>query len=484
MNYAPLRTIGPFSATMLIAGSMIGSGIFIVPAEILRIGGSGGFLLLAWTLTAALTLLGAHAFSELAGLFPRGGGQFVYLREAWGRPVAFLYGWTMFLIIECGSLAAVAMAFGKFLGAVVPAVNEHRFLVGPFETGPLHLGPLTIGPYVLGLTPARLAAILLLGGLALLNARGTRLGVGIQNAFTVAKLGSLAALVLCGLLAPAVPPAVAAAPVQAAPLPFFAALLVAQCGSLFACDAWNSITFIAGEVREPRRTIPLALLAGPLIVMSLYLLANAIYLRVLGPVAIAGAPGDRVGTAALEAILGPHGDLLMALAILVSTAGCANGLSLSGSRLYQAMAEEGLFFPAAARLNRAGVPGWALALQAAWAALLTLTGSFTQLVEFCMAAALLFHMLTVAGVFRLRLRRPDLHRPVRIFAYPLPPLLYLAGGAAVLGALLLWRPSYTWPGMALVLLGLPVYVAFLRRPASAAPLDEGSRPSRRSAPGA
>ncbi|HLO68059.1 MAG TPA: amino acid permease [Holophaga sp.] len=463
MQTSAPRTIGPFSATMLIAGSMIGSGIFIVPAEMVRTGGSGAFLLLAWSFTALMTLTGAHAFGELAGMFPHGGGQFVYLREAWGRLVAFLYGWTMFLIIECGSLAAVAMAFGKFLGALVPAVDEARFLAGPWTAPAWSPVPgITVGPYVLGLTPARLAAILLLAGLALLNARGTRLGVALQNLFTVAKLGALAALILVGLLAPV--PAPSQTPVvPAEALPFLAALLVAQSGSLFACDAWNSITFIAGEVREPRRTIPLALLLGPLVVMGLYLLANAVYLRVLGPAAIAGAPGDRVGTAALEALLGPRGDQVMALAILVSTAGCANGLSLSGSRLYQAMAREGLFFPRAAHVNRAGVPGWALGLQAAWASLLTLTGNFVQLVEFCIASATLFHMLTVAGVLILRRRRPDLPRPVRTFAYPLPPLLYLAGGTAFLGALLVWRPSFTWPGMALVLLGVPVYAAFLRR---------------------
>lgn len=461
-NPAP-RTIGPFSATMLIAGSMIGSGIFIVPAEMIRTGGSGAFLLLAWGFTALMTLSGAHAFGELVGLFPHGGGQFVYLRESWGRLVAFLYGWTMFLIIECGSLAAVAMAFGKFLGAVFPAVEEARFLAGPWTVPAWSPVPgISVGPYSLGLTPARLAAILLLAGLALLNARGTRLGVALQNLFTVAKLGALAALILVGLLAPV--PAPSQAPVvPGEALPFLAALLVAQSGSLFACDAWNSITFIAGEVREPRRTIPTALLLGPLVVMGLYLLANAVYLRVLGPAGIAGAPGDRVGTAALEALLGRRGDLLMALAILVSTAGCANGLSLSGSRLYQAMAQEGLFFPRAARLNRAGVPGWALGLQAAWAGTLTLTGNFIQLVEFCISAAILFHLLTVAGIFILRFRRPELPRPVQIRWYPLPPLLYLALGLCVLGALLVWRPNFTWPGMALVMLGLPVYCLFLNR---------------------
>ena len=245
-----------------------------------------------------------------------------------------------------------------------------------------------------------------------------------------------------------------------------AALLAVQTGSLFSSDSWNHVTFVSAEIRNPRRTIPLALLVGPLLVLGLYLLANLVYLRVLGPQGIALAPGDRVGTAALHALFGPKGDRLMTAAILVSTFGCANGIVLAGSRLYQAMASAGLFFPSAAVLNRHGVPARAMAFQAGWASLLTLTGSFTQLLEFSMAAAILFYILTVLGIFVLRLRRPDLERPVKILAYPLPPLLYVLGSTALLGVLLVYRPSFTWPGMVLVALGVPVYwVAFRRRPA-------------------
>ena len=458
------RTVGAFSATMLIAGSMIGSGIFIVPAEMVRTGGTGAFLLLAWGLTTALTLLGAHAYGELAGLFPRAGGQYVYLREAYGPLPAFLYGWSVFTIIECGALAAVTMAFGKFLGTLVPAVSESRYLVGPLEVPAVAITQaIAIGPYHLGLTPARLCAILVIVLLTFANAFGARLGVWIQNLFTVAKLGSLAALILLGFLVATPGPEAPQAWVPAGPdaaLPFLGALLVVQSGSLFSSDAWNSVTFIASELREPRRSIPLALLVGPLMVMGLYLLANLVYLRILGPTGIAAAPSDRVGTEALRALLGPRGDALMAGAILVSTFGCANGLILAGSRLYQAMAADGLFFPRAAVLNRHGVPGFALCIQALWASALTLTGNFGQLLEFSIFASLLFYFLTVAGIFVLRVRRPGLERPVKLIAYPWVPALYLLGTAAVMAALLLYRPSFTWPGLILVALGTPVYLLF------------------------
>ena len=455
------RTIGPFSATMLIAGSMIGSGIFIVPAEMLRTGGTGSFLLLAWGLTTLLTLLGAHSYGELAGLFPKAGGQYVYLREAYGALTAFLYGWTVFTIIECGAIAAVSMAFGKFLGTLVPAVSEHHFLVGPLEVPALQItSAITVGPYHFGLTPVRLCAIFIVVLLSFLNAFGAKLGVWIQNTFTVAKLGSLAALILVGLLVTVPGPLGPQAWTPRGPdaaMPFLAALLVVQSGSLFSSDAWNSVTFIASELKEPKRTIPLALLVGPLMVMGLYLLANVVYLRILGPTGIATAPGDRVGSETLRSILGARGDVFMCLAILVSTFGCANGLVLAGSRLYQAMAADGLFFRQAARLNRHGVPAFSLAIQATWASALTLTGNYGQLLEFSIFASLLFYVLTVGGLFVLRVRRPELERPVKIIGYPVVPGVYLVGTLAIMIALLIYRPSYTWPGLFLVGLGVPVY---------------------------
>jgi APA family basic amino acid/polyamine antiporter len=476
-NYA--RTIGSFSATMLIAGSMIGSGIFIVPAEMIRTGGTGAFLLLAWTLTAVLTLLGAHSYGELAGMFPRAGGQFIYLKESYGRFTAFLYGWTVFTIIECGAIAAVTMAFAKFLGTLAPAVNDGSYLFGPYNLAAIQIAGITVGPYHLGLTTARLCAIAVIVFLSFLNTFGARLGVLIQNVFTVAKLASLAALILAGLLVAVPGPVAPQAWIPRGPdaaLPFLAALLVVQTGSLFSSDAWNSVTFIAGELREPRRTIPLALLVGPLAVLGLYLLANVAYLRILGPTGIALAASDRVGSETLRVLLGRHGDLFMCLAILVSTFGCANGLILAGSRLYQTMAGHGLFFPQAARLNRHQVPAFAILLQAAWASFLTLTGNYGQLLEFCIFAALLFYVLTVSGIFVLRVRRPELERPVKILGYPLVPGLYVLGCLMVMGALLIYRPSFTWPGLFLVALGAPVYL-FIRRPDALPAMDPGAEPS-------
>jgi APA family basic amino acid/polyamine antiporter len=458
-------TFGTFSATMIIAGSMIGSGIFIVPAEMVRTGGTGSFLLMAWIFTALATLLGANAYGELAGLFPRAGGQYAYLRESYGPFTAFLYGWSSFTIIQCGTIAAVAMAFAKYLGRLLPILSESAFLLGPLRVPAIHLGPgLVVGPYLLGLTPARLCAIALIVLLSLVNLFGAKLGARIQNTFTLAKLGSLAALILVGLLAtaPAAPmPAFIPQGADAA-MPFLAALMVVQTGSLFSADCWNNVTFIAAEMRTPRRSIPLALFIGPLTVLVLYLLANVAYLRILGPVGIATAPSDRVGSQLLGAVLGPRGDLVMTLAILISTFGCNNGLILAGSRLYQAMAADGLFFRRAVTLNRHGVPGVSIGMQAVWASVLTLTGSYSQLLDFCIFAALLFYVLTVSGVFVLRVRRPELERPVKAFAYPVLPALYILCALAVMGVLLAYRPSYTWPGLALVALGGPVYLLVLR----------------------
>jgi APA family basic amino acid/polyamine antiporter len=457
------RHVGLFSAVMLIAGSMIGSGIFIVPADMVRAGTTGSFLLLGWGLTALLTMFAALSYGELAGLFPRAGGQYAYLREIYGPLTGFLYGWTFFTIIECGTIAAVAAGFGKYLGTFLPWVSDGRWLLGPFKVAALHLTPsIAVGPYDLGLTSARAAGIAMILLLSATNVLGVRLGARIQNIFTVAKIGSLAALVGLGLVVvPRVPPVPGpyVPPEGTLLLPVLAALLVVQTGSLFAADAWNSVTFIAGEVKEPKRTIPWALLIGTGLVCGLYLLANVAYLRVLGPSGIASSPGDRVGSQALTMLLGPVGGLVMAGAILVSMFGCENGLVLSGARVYHAMAEDGLFLPRAARLNRQGVPAFALGIQAIWASLLTLSGTYGQLLDYVVFAALLFYVLAVGGVIVLRLRRPDLDRPVKVVAYPLLPVLYVVGAVAIMGVLLVYRPAFTWPGLALVALGMPVYWA-------------------------
>lgn len=456
------RHLGLFSSTMLIAGSMIGSGVFIVAADMVRTGRSGGFLLAAWGLTAVLTLFAALSYGELAGLFPRAGGQYTYLREIYGPGTGFLYGWTFFVVIECGTIAAVAVGFGKYLGSFFPAVSDAVWIGPHLDLPMIHFSrTIAVGPYHLGLTPARLSAIAVVALLSAVNLFGVKLGARIQDLFTVTKIGGLAALVILGLwLHPATAPT--AGPYQPTAhdpaLPFLTALLVVQTGSMFSADAWNSITFIAGEVKQPERTIPLSLLIGTTLVCGLYLLANGAYLRVLGPTGIAEAPQDRVGSAALEALLGSGGGLIMAGSILVSMFGCLNGLILSGARVYQRMAEDGLFYPGAAQLNAHGVPGFGLWIQALWTCALTLTGTYGQLLDFVMLPTILFYIFTVGGVFLLRWREPDLPRPVRVWGYPFVPGLYLLGATAIVGALFLYRPSFSWPGLALVAAGWPVYL--------------------------
>ena len=457
------RHVGLFSATMLIAGSMIGSGVFIVAADMVRTGGSGVFLLAAWGLTAVLTLFAALSYGELAGMFPRAGGQYTYLRETYGPATGFLYGWTFFVVIECGTIAAVAVGFGKYLGSFFPAITDTAWM-GPHLDVPLLkvTEAISVGPYHLGLTPSRLSAIAVVLLLSAVNLYGVKLGTRIQNIFTLAKIGGLAALILLGLfLHPAVIPSQAPfVPTDGVTaLPFLTALLVVQTGSMFSADAWNAITFIAGEVKEPKRTIPYSLLIGTTMVCGLYVLANVAYLKVLGPTGIATAPQDRVGSAALQALLGSGGGLIMAGSILVSMFGCLNGLVLSGARVYQRMAEDGLFYPRAAALNLHGVPAFGLWIQALWTCLLTLTGTYGQLLDFVMLPTILFYVFTVGGVFLLRWRRPDLERPVRVWGYPFVPGLYLLGALAIIGALFIHRPSYSWPGLALVALGWPVYFA-------------------------
>ncbi len=454
------RSLGLFSSTMLIAGSMIGSGVFIVGADIVRNGHTGGFLLAAWALTAVMTVFAALSYGELAGMYPKAGGQYTYLREIYGPAVGFLYGWTFFAVIECGTIAAVAVGFGKYLGAFWPAVSESSWLAGPLHVGAMHFGAITVGPYDLGLTTARLSGIVIVLLLSFVNAYGVKLGALVQNTFTVTKIGSLAALILLGLL---LKPSVAPNPAPFTPLdsatslPFLTALLVVQTGSLFSADAWNSITFIAGEVKEPKRTIPLSLLIGTSLVCGLYILANFVYLKVLGPTAIATAPNDRVGSVALKALFGPTGELAMAAAILISMFGCTNGLVLSGARVYHTMAEHGLFLKPAAKLNTSGVPAFSLAIQAIWTCLLTMTGSYGQLLDYVIFAALLFYVLTVGGVILMRVRHPEVERPVKVPLYPVLPVLYLVGALAIMGALLIHKPAFTWPGLVIVLLGLPIY---------------------------
>ena len=476
------RGLGLYDATMVVIGSMIGSGIFIVSSEMGRYLGSPGWLLAAWVVTGVLTVTAALSYGELAAMMPRAGGQYVYLREAFSPLCGFLYGWTLFLVIQTGTIAAVGVAFARYIGAVWPEISETNYLIPP-----LHLSE----GYAVSLSTAQLVGVLLIAMLTVTNVFGLQYGKWIQNVFTTAKVGALLGLIVACLLLGWQASTVAAnfhnfwtpgtrdledvaGGVNAlTAFGLLAALCVVQTGSLFSSDAWNNITFAAGEVKEPRRTIPLSLALGTGTVIALYLLANVGYLAALPFSAIQHAPEDRVGTAALEAISsGRFGSQVMAVAIMISTFGCVNGLILAGARAYYAMARDGLFFRAAGRLNPARVPGWGLLLQGAWAAALVLPRTYdpekqkygnlySNLLDYVISAALIFYILTIAGLFQLRWTRPTAERPYRAFGYPVIPALYVAGAGLILLMLFAYRPATTWPGLAIVLLGVPVF--FLRR---------------------
>jgi APA family basic amino acid/polyamine antiporter len=475
------RGLGVFDATMVVVGSMIGSGIFLVPADMARQLGSPGWLLVAWVVTGVLTVTAALTYGELAAMMPRAGGQYVYLREAFSPLWGFLYGWTLFLVIQTGTIAAVAVAFGRFLGVLWPAIAEDHYIIAP-----VHLS----AGYAVSLSTAQLVGVLLIALLTWTNTRGLQYGRIVQNIFTTAKTGALVGLILAGLLlgwnATAVHGNFGAlweprgqvdiVPGLSAATAFglFVALCVSQTGSLFSADAWNNITFTAGEVRDPRRAIPLALVLGTGIVIGLYLLANVAYLVTLPLQAIQNAPSDRVATATLDAIVPGAGAALMAIAIMISTFGCNNGLILAGARAYYAMARDRLFFTPVGRLNAARVPAAGLIFQGVWAALLVLPRTYnpatqtygnlySNLLDYVISAALIFYILTIAGVFRLRRTRPDAERPYRAFGYPFVPFLYMAGAATVLLVLFVYRPATTWPGLGIVLLGVPVYLAWRGR---------------------
>ena len=435
------RGLGLFDSTMIVVGAMIGSGIFLVSASMARYLGSPGWLLVAWIVTGLLTVTAALSYGELAAMMPRAGGQYVYLREAFSPLLGFLYGWTLFAVIQTGTIAAVAVAFGRFTGVLVPGIAEDRYLIEPVKL---------LGPYAVSLSTAQLFAIASIAVLTWTNTRGLDWGKLVQNVFTVSKTGALIGLILAGLLlgwnaeavsanfgeflwTPRDPEPVVAGLSALTAFGLFVALCVSQTGSLFSSDAWNNITFTAGEVRDPRRTIPLSLAMGTGIVTLLYLLANVAYLVTLPLEAIRTAQSDRVGTATLEAIFPGVGAALMAAAIMVSTFGCNNGLILAGARAYYAMARDRLFFKPAGRLNRARVPGWALAAQGVWAAALVLPrvlrpdGSYgnlySDLLDYVISAALIFYILTIAGLFRLRRTRPDAPRPYRAVGDPVVPIL-------------------------------------------------------------
>jgi APA family basic amino acid/polyamine antiporter len=471
------RALGLFDSTMIVAGSMIGSGIFIVAAEMGRNVGSPGWLLMSWVITGLLTLAAALSYGELAAMMPRAGGQYVYLREAFSPLWGFLYGWTLFMVIQTGTIAAVGIGFARYLGILWPYIAEDHYLIAP-----IHFS----SRYAVSLSTAQLVGALIIIFLTWTNTRGLVYGKNVQNVFTTAKIGALAGVVVLGAVAwnaaavhanfgdPWTPRGFTPVSPGLTPETAFGllvALCVAQTGSLFSADAWNNITFTAGEVRDPKRNVPLSLAFGTLIVIGLYLLANVSYLTILPFDQLQNAKSDRVAGAMLQAIFPSAGAPLMAVIIMVSGFGCINGMVLAGARAYYAMAQDGVFFRSAATLNRAHVPATALRLQALWAVILMLIRTYDpatskfgnlygDLLDYIISAALIFYILTIAGVFVLRRTRPDAERPYRAFGYPAVPALYILGALVILVLLFAYRPSTTVPGIVIVLLGVPVYLIF------------------------
>lgn len=450
-------------AVMLVVGAMIGSGIFIVSADIARTMHSPGGLLLVWLATGIITLFGALSYGELAAAMPKAGGQYVFLREGLGPMTGFLYGWTLFMVIQTGTIAAVAVAFSRFLSVFFPGVSPDVFL----SFGTLHL-PAGLGDIELGLSWQRVVAIAIIAILTYVNCRGIREAKWVQNVFTFAKTAALAALVLLGLTIGRNAAAIgtnfhsmfSGMPTGSALALAFGAAMV---GSLFSSDAWNNVTFAAAEVRNPKRNLPLALAIGTATVTGLYLLANIAYLMVLPLAQLQSAPQDRVGTLMLEQIFGNAGAYLMAAAILVSTFGCINGLILAGARVYYAMSRDGLFFRTAGRLSRKNVPLASLVIQGVWTAFLTLTGTYGQLLDYVIFAALIFYALTMIALFRLRATRPDMERPYKAVGYPVIPALYMVAAAAIAVILLIAKPAYSVSGLFIVLLGIPVFFVWRRQ---------------------
>jgi len=456
-----VRAISRWDATALTVGSMIGSGIFIVSAEILREVHAPGYLLLVWALSGGVTLMGALTYGELSAMYPHAGGQYVYLREAISPLFGYLYGWTLFVVIQTGTIAAVAVAFARFTAVFWTGLHPEVF---SGWGGTITL-PQPIGPIVVGLSPQRLFAIVSVVVLTAINVRGVRTATVIQTTFTATKAASLAVLILLGITIGRHSDALAAnfdghfldTGGVAIGLTAIGAAMV---GSLFSMDAWNNVGFAGSELKDPRRDLPFAMAMGVLIVTVLYLLANVAYLNVLPASAIATAPQDRVGTAALEAILGAPGRYIMAAAIMISTFGCNNGLILSGARVYYAMARDNLFFQSAGRLHpRYKTPTVALVVQAIWTSLLCLSGTYSQLLNFVIFAAILFYLLTTVGLFMLRVKRPDAERPLRAPGYPWLPGAYVVLTGLIAVSLLVVNTTRTYAGLGLllVLLGVPVY---------------------------
>lgn len=461
-----------FDSTMIVAGSMIGSGIFIVSADISRTVGASGLLIVVWAITGIMTLIGALSYGELAAMFPKAGGQYVYLREAYNPLIAFLYGWTLFAVIQTGTIAAVAVAFSKFTSVIIPFFSDKNILIS-----------------ILGLkiSSAQLLAICSVLVLTYINILGIKEGKFVQNIFTLSKVMVLLGIILLGFIIGSnaeviemnfkdmwqgkwlhVENGKIISAESLSGILTFAAIGAAMVGSLFSSDAWNNITFTAGEVKNPKRNIPLSLFYGTMIVTVLYLLTNLAYLVALplngspdgknpSEMGIQFAAEDRVGTAVASFIFGNAAAMIMAVLIMISTFGCNNGLILAGARVYYAMAKDKLFFSSAGKLNKNSVPASALIFQGIWASVLCLSGTYNQLLDYVIFAVLIFYILTIIGIFVLRKTKAEVDRPYKAIGYPWLPTLYVLIAAAISVILLVYKPRYTWPGLIIVLLGIPIY---------------------------
>jgi basic amino acid/polyamine antiporter, APA family len=481
-NHLLQKRVNLFDGMSIVAGAMIGSGIFIVSADIARNVGSPGWLLVVWFISGIMTVIGAVSYGELASMMPHAGGQYVYLKEAYHPLVGFLFGWTTFLVIQCGTIAAVAVAFAKFSGVLFPWISQKNIL---FAIGPLKINSIMI------------TAIAMISFLTWLNTKGIVTGKTVQNIFSSTKVIALFGFIIIGFLATKsinsfeinkeifwqacrIGPGNQTIPLAGFAL--IAAIGSALVGSLFSSDAWYSVTYIAGEVINPKRNVPLSLFFGTLIVSVLYMLTNWVYIKILP---LAGSPDgadalsrgiqyatdDRVGTSAMSVVFGDSAAVIMAVFIMISTFGCNHGLIMAGPRVYYAMAKDGLFFKRVGEINKNGVPGFAIVVQGIWSILLCMSGTYGNLLDYVIFAVLIFFTLTILSIFILRIKRPDIPRPYKAFGYPVIPSLYILTTLTIMIILLIYKPDYTFPGLGIVLLGIPVFY-FWRKLNKQQPADE------------
>ena len=467
------KRVNLFDGISIVAGAMIGSGIFIVSADIARNVGSPGWLMVVWLITGIITVIGALSYGELASMMPHVGGQYVYLKEAYHPLVGFLFGWTTFLVIQCGSIAAVAVAFAKFSGVLIPWISDKNIL--------LHLGPLKV-------SSTMVVAIASIAFLTWLNTRGIVTGKTVQNIFSSTKVIALFGFILIGFFATKaigsfeinkevfweagrIGPDNSVIPLAGFAL--IAAVGTALVGSLFSADAWYNVTYISGEVINPKRNVPLSLFFGTFLVSVIYLLTNFIYIKVLP---LSGSPegtdvlsrgiqfatDDRVATSAMSVVFGDYAAIIMAVFIMISTFGCNHGLILAGPRVYYAMARDGLFFRKVGEINKFGVPGFAIVIQGIWAILLCLSGTYGNLLDYVIFAVLIFFTLTILAIFVLRKKRPDIPRLYKAFGYPVIPAIYILITTFIMVILLKYKPDYTFPGLLIVILGIPVFFLWRR----------------------